>query len=173
MKLSGKMLMGLVMLSGTVMAPLSSQAAENETQECGKTIVASKNVEAPPTEIQDLITNFTEQKEQNIDQKMRAGRTVTFKRGSALMWSKDIISFNYSGGRVTSSSGRQEAGWIFPNIVRKNGITRYSTSSSTHKWRGEKTIGAGVVSPWGDVTIYNYDFTDYYGVHGNGSSSWY
>ena len=69
-----------------------------------------------------------------------------------------------------TSRGKQ---WIFPNIVRKNGITRYSTSSSTHKWRGEKTIGAGVVSPWGDVTIYNYDFTDYYGIHGNGSSSWY
>lgn len=49
---------------------------------------------------------------------------------------------------------------IVPLVQHTNGVEK-------------KTIGAGVVSPWGDVTIYNYDFTDYYGVHGNGSSSWY
>lgn len=110
MKSSKLTLMGLLVL-GSIIAPLSSQAAENGIQEdANQTIIASHNVEAPPTEIQDLVDNFTEQTSQTVDQRMRAGKTISFNRGSALMWSKDIISFNYSGGKVTSSSGRQEAG---------------------------------------------------------------
>lgn len=167
------MLTGLLVLGTNILNPLTSHAAENTIQEVTETIANSQNIEVPPTEVKDLIKNFTEQTSHTVEQKMRAGKTVSFNRGSALMWSKDIISFNYSGGGVTSSSGRQEVGWVFPNIVRKKGISRYSTTNSTHKWRGQKTIGAGTVTPWGDIKIYNYDYTDHYGVHSNGDSSWY
>ncbi|STB42083.1 Uncharacterised protein [Clostridium perfringens] len=34
-------------------------------------------------------------------------------------------------------------------------------------------MGAGVVTPWGDVNVYEKDVTDYYGVDKNAKSYWY
>lgn len=82
-------------------------------------------------------------------------------RGSVLMWSRDNISWTTSGGKVTKSSAWQEAGYIFPNIARATGISKYASSSSSVTYRASKTIGAGVVTPWGDVSIYEQDFTDF------------
>lgn len=91
----------------------------------------------------------------------------TFSRGSSLMWSKDYISWTTSGGKVTSSTGWQEAGYIFPNIARATGISKFSSSSSSVTYKACKTIGAGVVTPWGDVTVYEQDYTDF--LRGTGS----
>lgn len=91
----------------------------------------------------------------------------TFSRGSDLMWSKDYISWTTSGGKVTSSTGWQEAGYIFPNIARATGISKFSSSSSSVTYKATKTIGAGVVTPWGDVTVYEQDYTDF--LRGTGS----
>lgn len=89
------------------------------------------------------------------------------------MWVRDSVDFVYSNGKVTSSSGYQQSGWIFPNISRNNGISKYSSTSSSHKWRAKNTIGAGVPTPWGDVTVYNMDFIHRLVVNGNGSwSAW-
>lgn len=122
---------------------------------------------------EQLIDDFTNNKVMEQTDVLRSGRRASFYRGTFMMWSRDNINFNISGGRVTSSSGFQEAGWIFPNIVRTRGIVRTSTAATTHLWRGTKTIGAGSVTPWGDIVIYNHDYTNYYGVHGNGGSTWY
>ena len=97
---------------------------------------------------------------------------ATFYRGSVLMWTRDNVDFN-SNGKVASSSGYQEAGFVVPNIARNKGITKYSSTSTEHKWRAQNTIGAGVATPWGDVTMYNSDFTHRLIVKGNGSWSAY
>ena len=89
------------------------------------------------------------------------------------MWTRDNVDFSYSNGKVTSSSGYQEAGSIFPNIARNKGITKYSSTSTEHKWRAQNTYGAGVATPWGDVTVYNLDYTHRLNVKGNGSWSAY
>lgn len=98
---------------------------------------------------------------------------ATYYRGSFLMWTRDNVDFSYSYGKINSSSGYQQAGWIFPNISRNNGITKYSETSKTHKWRAENTIGAGVPTPWGDVTVYNSSYIHRLVVNSDGSwSAW-
>lgn len=103
-----------------------------------------------------------------------AVKTVSFKRGSALMWSKDNITWSYNSTKITNSSADQDCGFIFPNIVRCKGISKVSaySSSTKHRYKGKKTIGAGVVTPWGDVTVYESDFTDQYDVTKSGTSTW-
>ena len=99
-------------------------------------------------------------------------RRVEFKRGSTLMWTKDIIEWTYNGSTISSSSAYQQKGYIFPNIARVKGITKVYNSSTIHRYRGDKTIGAGIVTPWGDVTVYETDYSDYYKVYGSGSYRW-
>lgn len=100
-------------------------------------------------------------------------KRATYYRGSALMWTRDNVDFSYKGSKVTSSSGYQQSGWIFPNISRNKGITRYVNTSGCHKWRALNTIGAGVPTPWGDVTVYNSDYVHKLVVNGNGTwSAW-
>ena len=132
-----------------------------------------KTSKTPNAEQQDIINDYVNTKEMVEDNRARGSYRASFKRGSSLMWSRDNIEFSTSSGRVTSSSLWQECGYIFPNIVRTNGGSKYYTSSTLHKWRATKTLGAGVVTPWGDVTVYNTDYTDYYGVDGNAKAYWY
>ncbi|MFJ2022105.1 hypothetical protein [Streptomyces nodosus] len=99
-------------------------------------------------------------------------KQASFKRGSALMWTRDTVYFGYNGTKVTSSKGWQERGYILPNIAKNSGITRYSATTSTHKWRAKNTIGAGVPTPWGDVKLYSNDFTHYFSGNRSGGWSW-
>ncbi|MCL9662882.1 hypothetical protein L2089_19515 [Paenibacillus hunanensis] len=101
-------------------------------------------------------------------------KTVTFKRGSSLAWSEATVDWSYNGNAVTNSSAHQDAGYIFPSIVRKNGITKQTSSASSyHIYLSKTTIGAGSVTPWGDVTVYNNDYSDYIRVNKDGTSSHY
>lgn len=102
-----------------------------------------------------------------------ASRRATYYRGSSLMWTRDNVDFFYSNGRVTSSSGYQQSGWIFPNISRNRGITRYSNTTSRHSYRATNEIGAGSPTPWGDIKVYSSTFVHRLIVNGNGSWSAY
>lgn len=93
----------------------------------------------------------------------------SFYRGIALMWSRDNLSWTTSGNKVTGSTAWQEAGYIFPNIARATGISKYASSSSSVTYKACKTIGAGVVTPWGDVSVYEQDFTDFLKGNSNGT----
>lgn len=94
-------------------------------------------------------------------------------RGSALMWSRDNIQWTISGGKVTGSTAWQESGYIFPNIVRTTGIKKHCSTSSSVTYRATKTIGAGIVTPWGDVTVYEQRFADFLKGNKNGTvSTW-
>lgn len=97
------------------------------------------------------------------------GYRGSYYRGSVLMWTKDYIEWISNGSSITSSTGWQEAGYIFPNIARATGISKHSTSSSTVTYRAAKTIGAGVVTPWGDVSVYEQAFTDFLRGYASGS----
>ncbi|WP_200263015.1 hypothetical protein [Streptomyces sp. HSG2] len=99
-------------------------------------------------------------------------RKAQYKRGSSLMWTRDTVYFGYNGSKVTSSKGWQESGHVFPNIAKNNGIKRYHTTSSTHKWRAKDTIGAGVPTPWGDVKAYSTDYTHYFSGGKSGAWNW-
>ncbi|MEE6453291.1 hypothetical protein RAH41_22345 [Gottfriedia acidiceleris] len=99
-------------------------------------------------------------------------RTVMYKRGGTYAWSKDYINFSYNGSKVTSSSGWQEVGWVFPNIVKAKGMKAYYKSTSVHEWKGHKTISIGSATPWGDVTVFSQDVTDYYSVYKDGKDRW-
>lgn len=89
-----------------------------------------------------------------------AGKRLTIKRGSFLAWSKDYIDWYYNGKKVSKSSGSQDVGYVFPNVVRAKGIKRYYKSSGLHKWRAKKTLSFGTVTPWGDVELASSTFTD-------------
>lgn len=97
--------------------------------------------------------------------------TATYYRGSALMWTRDNVDFNYKNNRITSSSGYQENGWIFPNIARNKGISRTTKSSTKHTYRATNIIGAGIPTPWGDVKVYESTFTHVLTVYASGSWS--
>lgn len=151
---------------------------------CSFAVIGSSSIQASASELdkssgdlssiqaEQIIDDFNNNKTVEESSVARAGKRVTFKRGGALAWSKDVIDWNYSNGSVTSSSAYQDSGFIFPNVVRTKGITKYSSNSSTHYYRGRKMIGAGVVTPWGDVVVHEQDITDHFRVTGSGNSYW-
>jgi hypothetical protein len=89
--------------------------------------------------------------------------------GTTLMWTEDTYRWCYTTAKVTSSWLQQSAGYIFPNIAKNRGASRYSTANAHHKWRAQHTIGAGVVTPWGDATVYENNITYYYKLNRGGS----
>lgn len=84
---------------------------------------------------------------------------TTLHRGNVMMWAEDTLKFQYSSckKKIYSSSLSQRAGYVFPNIAKAEGTSRYYRAKAKHKWHGRYTIGAGVVTPWGDVTVYSVD----------------
>ena len=78
-----------------------------------------------------------------------------------------------TGTKILNSYAWQETGYIFPNIVRAKGIVKIYATSTVHKYRASKTIGAGTVTPWGDVNIYYWDVTDYANIYPCGYAYWY
>ncbi len=94
---------------------------------------------------------------------------ATFYHGTPLMWSKDYVSYSYIyRSKVVSSTAWQTAGWIFPDNISKDGIYRYSATSSEHDWASAYIMGVGVPTPWGSVNLINstqvwYDHVTMYG----------
>lgn len=102
-----------------------------------------------------------------------ATRRASYYRGSVLMWTRDNVDFGYDWSRVTWTSPFQQAGWIWPNISRNRGITKYYDTVKNDRFRALNTIGAGVPTPWGDVLIYSSDFVHRLSVNHNGAwSAW-
>ncbi|KLO20908.1 hypothetical protein X275_10965 [Marinitoga sp. 1197] len=111
-----------------------------------------KIYETNKTESGPLIFNKNTKKITNYSSNIFTYRTSLY-RGSFMLWSRDNIEWRSNGTKIISSSGWQEVGYVFPNIVHAKGIVLISKTSTYHKYRTMKTIGAGVVTPWGDVKI--------------------
>lgn len=99
------------------------------------------------------------------------GKRTTFTRGSALAWSSDTFEWYWSGAAISSSTAWQADGYIFPNNVTLQGVRRTLAIPSQHNWRGTATIGAGVVTPWGAVDVYQTTITDYFSLTPGGGFS--
>lgn len=85
---------------------------------CG--INASAHEQLPlDDKAKEVFSQFDEKEIISSPKDARAARRVEFKRGGALAWSKNIIDWAYSGGKVTKSTAMQEAKFIFPNVVKK------------------------------------------------------
>lgn len=168
-KLISLMLVGCMLMSLTATSFADSYKTTKLTPEQEAVINAFENNEVEKS----TSINFDKQTEGivGIRSSVQSDRKIAY-RGSFLMWSEDTVEWTYDGSSVLQSEGNQDVGFIFPNIVRAKGITKMSTSSSSmHKYKAKKTIGAGAITPWGDVTVYNVDFTDYIKVYGSGSAS--
>jgi hypothetical protein len=99
------------------------------------------------------------------------GKRTTFTRGSSLAWASDTFEWYWSGASLTSSTGWQADGYIFPNTVSLQGVARTLAIPSQHNWRATATIGAGVVTPWGSVNVYQTAVTDYFALTPGGGFS--
>lgn len=100
-------------------------------------------------------------------------RRASLYRGSVLMWTRDNVDFGYDWSRVRWTSPYQQAGWIFPNIARNKGISKYYDSYRNDRFRAANSYGAGTITPWGDVKVYNVDYIHRLSVHYNGAwSAW-
>ncbi|MBC1631677.1 lacticin RM [Listeria welshimeri] len=97
-------------------------------------------------------------------------KTYSYKRGGAVAWCKDYISFKYNGSTVKENSKWQESGFVFPNIVRKNGISNYQNGSGYKDYRGSKIYKIGAPTPWGDAKITEQARSDYYRLKSSGSA---
>lgn len=98
-------------------------------------------------------------------------KRFTVKRGGALAWSKNIVEWNYTGSKVSSSTAWQDGGWVFPNKVSLKGIKRTEKLSSYHKYRGTTTLSHGIPTPWGDIDFYSRTYVDSMKVNKNGTGS--
>jgi hypothetical protein len=102
-----------------------------------------------------------------------SSRRASYYRGSFLMWTRDNVDFGYNWSTVTWTSAFQQAGSVFPNVARNKGITKYYDTARNDRFRAANTIGAGIVTPWGDVTVYTSDFIHRLSVNYNGAwSAW-
>ncbi len=102
-----------------------------------------------------------------------SSRRASFYRGSFLMWTRDNVDFGYDWSTVTWTSAYQQAGSVFPNVARNKGISKYYNTARNDRFRAANTIGAGIVTPWGDVTVYTSDFIHRLSVNYNGAwSAW-
>jgi hypothetical protein len=90
------------------------------------------------------------------------GMRLTHKHGGPWLWTENILEWYWNHSKITSSSGAQDYGFLFPNTASKGGIVRTLVTRSQHNWRGTMIVGAGVVTPWGAVDVSRTSQTDYY-----------
>jgi hypothetical protein len=69
-------------------------------------------------------------------------------------------------------TGYQTHGFVFPNIARNDGISRFTKTAKLHEFRARNVIGAGVVTPWGDVKVYETSFVHLFWVNNGGVHHW-
>lgn len=167
-------------LAGSLLVAPTAQAADgtgrglNEDQRAAVAqLETSTTVSTPATTAATRVTTASGLADTAATAATAATRSkrLTLYRGSFLMWARDTMNWSYNGTKVTSSSLSQEAGYVFPNVSKKKGVKRYEATSKTHKWRGNYTIGAGIVTPWGDVRVYGADYSTDWKVQHNGAGS--
>ena len=90
-----------------------------------------------------------------------AGERLEGYRGSALLWTANWFEWYWNLKKVTSSKAWQTVGFVFPNTAKADGVSRTAVTTTKHSWRAQDTVGAGVVTPWGNVNIYQNDWLGY------------
>ncbi|MCL1989282.1 MAG: hypothetical protein FWG67_00165 [Defluviitaleaceae bacterium] len=124
----------------------------------------------------NVITNETQETQASSSPLARSAGTwrASHYRGSFLMFTEDNVDFTISSaGSITSTTAWQRAGFVFPNTARNTGISRHATANTSRTYRGRSTVGAGVVTPWGDVNVYSIDIVHFIRVNNNATWSWW
>ena len=94
---------------------------------------------------------------------------ITEYRGTVLLWTENSLEWYWTAKKITKSKGWQTDGYVFPNTAALGGIKKTYSTASLQNWRAIESIGAGVVSPWGNINIYKADYTDYFTIHLGGA----
>jgi hypothetical protein len=100
------------------------------------------------------------------------GSRISEYRGSVLLWTENYLEWYWTTKKITSSKGWQTDGYVFPNTAKLGGIKKTYSATTSQNWRAVETVGAGVVTPWGDVDVYESSYTDYFTVHRGGEYSY-
>jgi hypothetical protein len=95
------------------------------------------------------------------------GYDYKYYRGSVFVWTQDELEWYYTPTAITSASGSQTCGYIFPNTCKNNGITRTYNTAAQQNWSGKNTVGIGTVTPWGAVNIASSTKVDKYQIYPN------
>ncbi len=101
-----------------------------------------------------------------------SGSRITEYRGGTLLWTENILEWYWSSSKITSSNGSQSVGYVFPNTAKANGLTKTYSSASLQNWRGKETVGAGVVTPWGAIDVYETTENEYFTLNRGGTYSY-
>ncbi|WP_232057801.1 lacticin RM [Listeria sp. PSOL-1] len=157
---------------------LQANAEENDTEAVTSQEITNFDIDATQAiseidsvGVEEEITEDAETGSNSVMLRAAAykNKTYSYKRGGFAAWCKDFISYKYNGTRVAENSKWQEAGYIFPNIIKKKGISNYANGSGYKDYRGTKTYKIGSPTPWGDISVAQFDRSDYYRVKSNGS----
>jgi hypothetical protein len=87
--------------------------------------------------------------------------THTYYRGNAFLWSRDRVTWSYTGLRIKSASASQGCGYIFPNHITAKGIKVYKPSNTNWYYTCKYHASVGIPTPWGPVDVSGYDSRDY------------
>ncbi|MBC2103671.1 lacticin RM [Listeria booriae] len=163
-------------LAFTVVGPALTANAENTLSNLESSATGQFDVSASQavSEIDSVgVEDVTEENGQTTPRLLKAAafknKVYSYKRGGFAAWCKDYVSYRYNGTSVAENNTWQEAGYIFPNIIKKKGIVNYANGSSYKDYRGTKTYKIGTPTPWGDVAFAQFDRSDYYRVKSNGT----
>ncbi|WP_221640823.1 lacticin RM [Listeria newyorkensis] len=153
----------------TMVAPALNVNAEESLNDLESLTTAQAISEIDNVGIEEV----TGEEPQNTKMLLKAAayknKTYSYKRGGFAAWCKDYINYKYNGTTVAENNKWQEAGYIFPNMIGKKGITNYANGAGYKDYRGTKTYKIGTPSPWGDVAFAQFDRSDYYRVKSNGT----
>ena len=98
-------------------------------------------------------------------------KTVSTYAGSPLMWSKNIVTFTYSGNSISKSNAIQNSGAIFPLNMSQKGIRKTQSSASMQTYVGVYTGSGGIPTPWGNANLISQTRSLRTTIYGNGSYS--
>lgn len=171
-----KIVIAVLVAGATVLSTQVAQAEEIPTADLSR-------VEGLSAEQREAIRSFDEGSTITVQGSRKSllnasvmasgSRRASYYRGSALMWTRDNVDFGYNWSSVTWTSPYQQAGWIWPNIARNGGISKYYDTTRNDRFRALNTIGAGIPTPWGDVKVYSSDYVHRLSVWHDGAwSAW-
>lgn len=97
------------------------------------------------------------------------GARLTITRGSFVLWTSNVVEWYWNASKIRSSKAWQSKGFVYPSTAHNDGIHRTATFKKRHHWRGTNSIGAGVVTPWGDINVFSTSKTDFIVVKRGGT----
>ena len=87
--------------------------------------------------------------------------SLTYYRGNSFLWSRDRVTWSYTGLKITSGTASQGCGYIFPNRISARGVRVYKPNVRNWYYTSTYHASVGIPTPWGPVDVSGYDSRDY------------